>query len=501
MKNKHKLHLVILPLILSIIFLTHCTEEPFEPTITGSLEGQVLDAETNDPISNVTISTQPSTDVVLTDSAGRYKIAEVDTGRYSVMAEKNDYQSKMLGILIKENKTSQVNFLLTQKDKKKDGNIRFSNNFKPNNGAEDQPPNITLAWNAYQENSDDSLSYDVKMFNGRSMKEYLDVKNLKDTFLTVNSLPFNQIFYWQVIARNNEGDTANSKMLNFHTKNISDNSFLFVRKIEQNYEIMAYEMESEAAIRITDNSYMDWAPKRNSKSGRIAFVNDSKVKSYLYSMGKDCAEVTQVTDIAVTGYHNDGNAFAWDEKNGKFLFSHYQHLYEINEDGTNLRTIATAPDGRHFREIDISPDNSKIVALTIGEKIFNSEIRLMDRDGSNQEILIGSMDGIVESPSFSIDGNSILFTHDVSGNQALDGRMLDSRIFSLNLENRDTTDLSTNKPIGTNDINPTYSPTGHKIIFSNVVNDNSESPSIWMMDVDGTNREKLIDNGELPNWN
>ena len=106
----------------------------------------------------------------------------------------------------------------------------------------------------------------------------------------------------------------------------------------------------------------------------------------------------------------------------------------------------------------------------------------MNRDGSNRQQLIGSLDGIVQSPSWSIDGESVLFTHDVSGNESIDGRMLNSRIFSLNLSTMDTTALSQNKPQGTNDTHPRYSPTGAQIILPTcpTMNPKHRTSMSWM---------------------
>ena len=500
--NRLRRGLVMLPLALVLLCMASCTEEPFEPTITGSIEGKVLDGETNNPIVNATITTNPGTEVALSDSSGNYKIANIDTGRYSIVAEKTDYQTKMIEILVKKNQTTPVNFLMNSSNKKKEGNIKFAKNFSPTNGAQDQPININLSWKAIdEENPGDSLTYTVQLFSSNTLEEEIIAENLQDTFISLQSLHYNQMYYWQVIAQNQHEDTTHSKMMYFRTKNISENAIFFVQKIQENYEIMAYDLENSNISRLTNNNFRDWAPKLNPKTSKIAFVNDSKVKSFLYTMEPNGEHITQITDIAVDGYHNEGNAFAWDEDGGKIIFSHYQNLYEVNSNGTGLRSIATAPANRHFRECDIAPDNSKIVILTIGEKIYQSELLLMDRQGGNQEVLIDSLKGIVASPEFTIDGNAILFTHDVSGNQTLDGRMLDSRIFRLNLDSKNTTDLSINKSIGTNDLNPTYSPTGDKILFTNVVNDNSHAPSIWMMDVDGESREKIIDNARLPSWN
>jgi len=488
-------------LLISLFVFGSCTEDPFEPDITGTIEGKVLDAETNEPISNVTITTKPSTEVKLTDASGSFKIANVDTGEYNVIAEKKNYERKMLGILLKEDQTTQVKFLLNNADDSEISDIQFTNQFSPENGVQNLPPNVTLSWEAYQEENEDSLSYDVNIFKSNSLNEYKQVKNIRDTFLTLKGLHYNSVYYWQVIARNKENEPTNSKMLSFQTRSVSENSFFFVKKVDGNYELMAYNPYNETLNQLTFNGYRDWAPKINRQSNKIAFVSDSLDKPYIYTMDINCNNIQKVTDIEVDGYHNQGNAFDWDESRGKIIFSHYSSLYEINSDGTELNKITSAPAGRHFREINLSPDNNKILALTIGEKIYHSEIYLMDRDGSNQRVLIDSLKGIVDSPTFSVDGKSILYTHDVSGNESQEGRMLNSHIFKLNIENNDTTDLSDNKPIGTNDMNPTYSPTGNKIIFTNTLNDNSKPKDIWMMNVDGTNREKVLKDAELPYWN
>ena len=492
----------LIPLLSLFFFMTQCQEEPFNPETTGSIEGKVMDARNQEPLSNVTITSSPSTEVVLTDESGNYKIASIDTGRYTVKAEKDGYQTKSLGINVKENTTSQVQFILEPTDDNFASDIRFTDDFTPQNKSETQPTQLTLTWEALSDGSTsaDSLKYDVHLFRDQSLDEFLVKKNLRDTFLHVESLQYDKVYYWQVIARTPARDTIHSQMLRFRTRNISSNFAFFVKKFDGNYEIMAYDFNNSVANQVTYNNYRDWAPRINAQTGKVAFVNDSKVKSFLYTMDKNGGQVRQITDIAVDGYHNQGDAFAWDEDAGKIIFSHYQSLYEVNANGTDLKKIATAPDYRHFKDITLSPNNNQIVAMTIGQKIFNSEIYRMNRDGSNQEVLVEGLPGRLGSPAYSIDGNSILYTYDVSGNQSTDGRMLNSHIFRLDLSSMDTTDLSSNKPLGTNDMDPTYSPTGNKILFTNVVNDNSEPKEIWIMDVDGTDREQVTE-GELPSWN
>jgi len=490
--------LLLIILLVSSYTFKSCTEDPYEPETLGSIEGHVRDAETNIPLANVTITTQPSTEVILTDETGFYQIANIDTGRYSIVAEKDDYERKMLGILVKEDHISNVNFLLKKSDDAS-GDINFTGSFYPSNGAENMPPNITLSWKAMEGRSSDSLYYNVELFNSENTKQYYSAKEIRDTSLSVEALQYNKVYYWQVSAYNNRGDTTRSEIRRFKTRGISQNAFYFVRKVDGNYEIMAYDRDSELVNRLTYNSFRDWAPKINRNTNMVAFVNNSEVKSHIYTMTRNGENITRITNIEVDGYYNEGNAFTWDEDQGEILFSRYNDLYEINANGTRLQKIATAPSNRDFRECDISPDGSQIVILTMG-KNYESEIYLMNRDGSNRQLLVANQDGIMAAPSFSIDGESILYTHDVSGNQSTDGRMLNSHIFRYDLSTGTNTDLSSNKPLGTNDLTPTYSPTGNKILFTNVVNDGSQPKEIWMMDINGDNREKVVDNGELPNW-
>jgi len=482
-----------------VLGFTQCTEDPYEPNIYGNIKGQVKDAETGDPIENVTITTQPATEVVVTGPNGNYLISEIDTGKYSIVAEKPDYNSKILSVKVKEADTAHVTILLSPTENGGSGDILFRDSFMPAEGAQDQPITPLLTWKAEDGGSGDSIKYDVFLYKPDSPEKTRVAEGITDTSYRVDPLIYNSVYYWQVKAMDQDGG-AYSRTLSFKTKGISNNSFFFVKKIDGDYELMAYDLDHDEINPLTFNNYRDWAPKFNPRNNRIAFVSDAAVKPYLYTMNKNGGDVQQITEIAVDGYHNYGNAYDWDEEQGKIVFSHYQYIYEIDADGTNLRAIATAPSGRHFREVELSPDGSQILALTIGEKIYNSEIHLMDRDGSNRQELIGSLEGIVQSPSWSIDGESILFTHDVSGNESINGRMLNSQILRLNLSTMDTTNLSQNKSQGTNDMHPRFSPTGAQIIFTNAPNDDSEAPDIYVMDDNGENREQLVDGGSLPFW-
>jgi TolB protein len=77
---------------------------------------------------------------------------------------------------------------------------------------------------------------------------------------------------------------------------------------------------------------------------------------------------------------------------------------------------------------------------------------------------------------------------------------MNAHIFLVSLDTLGTpVDLSKNKPNGTNDLEPRFSPDGSKIIFTNCRND-GEQYSVWIMDASGNNRKKIADKARMPDW-
>jgi TolB protein len=500
-KNLNKTTRSFFIVFLLVLVQLSCTEDRIDPEITGHIKGYIKDTETNNPVVNVEISTNPATQVLLTNENGEFVLKDIEIGEYKILINKDQYENKMLNAKVKEDDTTFVNVMLKKKESATSTNPpSFTDNFSPANGATNISTSVDLSWQLSNTENTDSIKFDILLYRSNSQSHSKIATNVGDTAFQVEGLNYNTVYYWQIIAKNKEGDTTHSEIQNFRTIPIPETAFFYSKKVDGNYEIMGYNIESGSSARLTYNSYRDWAPKLNRTNNKIAFTSDSLVKNHIYIMAKDGQNIQKVSDISVDGYNNYGNAFCWDDATGNIFFSHYSYLYRVNQDGTGLTNIATAPAGRHFREVDVSPNGEKIIAITIGEESYTSEIYIMDIDGSDMTEVIGDMDGTIEAPSFSIDGKSILFTRDISGHEAIDGRQLNSHIFSYNFDTQDTTDLSANKPLGFNDLHPRYSNTGDKIVFVNVRNDNSTPPEIWMMNIDGTNREELISNATLPYW-
>ena len=124
----------------------------------------------------------------------------------------------------------------------------------------------------------------------------------------------------------------------------------------------------------------------------------------------------------------------------------------------------------------------------------------MNGNGSNMTLLVDNLPGVVECPSFSIDGSRMIFTHDFSGFASTSGRQLDAHVVSMNIDGSDSVDVSENKPNGTNDLYPRFTPNGAQILFTHTSNVTGSSKEIWIMDLNGQNRTKLIAQGEMADW-
>jgi len=167
--------------------------------------------------------------------------------------------------------------------------------------------------------------------------------------------------------------------------------------------------------------------------------------------------------------------------------------------------IAEAPEGMNFKECAVSPTGDKIAVVAQGRSYYSNALYIMNIDGSDMEVLVEDLPGALGHPNFSIDGQTIVYYYDVSEFEFIDDRLLDAHIFTINTDGTNNTDLSDDKPPGTNDIDPVWSPDGAKIIYVNVPNVGSSQPDIYMMDYiikQGTDRnlQLIISGGEMPDW-
>ena len=488
----------------ALIGVLSCSDKPVSPVATGTISGRVTDATDDSPIAGASVTTTPGTNALITDNSGNYIIADVEEGTYIVKATKTGYNTGSVSVAVKPEKTTIANIILTPATKNQPPNSPTNPN--PATGAIDQPISLTLSWSCSDPDAGDSLSYDICFGNAHEPISVVST-NQSDTSLDLSDLGYGTTYHWQVVAKDNNEAATNGPVWSFTTKSFPNNRIVFASNRDGDYEIYSSSTEGTDIIQLTHEPGRDWWPRISPNRHRIAFSSDRTVESHIYLMNMDGTDVKKITTIPISGYHNYGIGFCWSPDGQQLLYSNYDVLYRIDADGGNLTEIARAPGSRHFRECDSSPLGDKIVALTIGTWVYNSEIYIMDSDGSDMTVLVGNSAGAMGHPSFSPGGNKVAYSWDVSGHEVSSGRQLDARIFIINIDGTGNTDISiplidptSGKTPGTNDFNPAWSPDGAKIIFTNAPNDDSAPPDIWIMDIDGENREKLITDGTMPDW-
>jgi len=180
---------------------------------------------------------------------------------------------------------------------------------------------------------------------------------------------------------------------------------------------------------------------------------------------------------------------------GKIVFSSNEFgsttdIFLIDVDGSNLTNLTNTPNTQEEYPM-YSPDGSKIAYISgVGRQ---SNIYLMDADGGNQTKLTSDNDySYIEYFEFSPDGSKILIhaspeysyydicVIDIDGNNHIN--LTDSPTRSENF--------------------PKFSPDGQQIAFSSDYHADSSNvnESIYLMEADGSNVTKLIDNAFSPQF-
>ncbi len=481
--------------VFSLIFIS-CKENTIEPVLTGSISGKVIDSESGVVLGGTSITTNPATDAIITDNSGTFNIKEIAVSNYTITAKKNGYKTSSVTVTVKENVTTQA---IIQLDYNPGSNtLTEPSNPSPKNQATDNPINFTLTWSSSTAGNG-PITYDVYMYNSESPNPMQIASGITDTLVDVSGLNYNKTYYWQVIV-NDTANSINGDVWSFTTKQFPNNPFAFTRMIDGNYKLFTADSLDENSLQLLSSSDKEIWPRFNPNKTKIAFVSDVNLEHQIYTVNVDGSGFQKITNLSVAGYNNIGIGFSWAPDGGSLIYAHYDKLYRVNADGSNLRVVATAPVNRHFRECEFSALGDKIVVETIGTNPYDSEIYTMNSDGSNLKLIVDNLPGIIERPSFSTDGKSIMYTHDVSGFESADGRQLNSHIFIKSLVDSTVKDLSFNKLNGTNDTNPRFSPDGGSIIFNNSTNDGASQPDIWIVDLSGEYRHKIITNGLMPDW-
>jgi len=446
MKKYYSFRLLLITLL--VLSLWRCKEQPYDIVQYGKLDGVIMSEFDNKPIQAVKITTSPTSDIVYTDSVGHYSIPEVPSGDVTVTASKDGYLNYTEKVSITESETNTLDLYLTAETTTNpaDNAIAIKD---PLDGALDQPVNLTFDWH-FNSTTYKSKPIDVSLvtINTITLEEKTWIANTTDTTYVVKGLKYNTPYLWYLKVEADGTAIGNTTQQRIKTQAVPKNLLVYAKEYNNNYEVFSYDSTTQIEYQLTDYPSKDWYPRKSPTENKVAFISDRSSENQIYTMTLDGQNVTQVSQIPVAGYNNNGIGFAWSPDGGYIIYPHNDQLIKVNKEGYDSKVLATAPAGRHFMACDWSRYGHKIVVQTVGQNIYDSEIYIMDDDGSNMQLLVDNQPGRTDSPTFSFDGQIVYFTHDAAGLDAWDGTQLDARLYQINIDGTNEHEISINKSAG-----------------------------------------------------
>lgn len=494
MKNSFK----YLALVLVLIFVASCSEDKIELTGRGTLVGKVVSQGDNTPLENARVSTSPNTSIVFTDSNGNYEINDVEVGTYSVQVQKEGYLTKFESATINDNATTNIVFELdveTANNDAPDAPILML----PENDAIDTDLEVILEWTATDPEEDD-LTFTVEILNDQN-NDVMTFSDLTDTTLTVSGLMYNTKYFWQVTANDGINNPVSSSVFNFKTLEFPEHRVFFTRKINGNNVIFSSD-DAGNVLQLTSSTSNAWRPRKANSIDKLAFLSNNGGQTHIFTMDLDGSNIQQITSsVPVNGFNLEELDFEWKSNDTQFLYPNFDKLYNINTTGSGLTQIYQTVNGNFITEVDWNQANSRIALKTNNSVGYEVEIFTINTSGVVQDIVLQGVNGAAGGLDFSYDGTKLLYTYDVSGSENVDYRQFDTDIFIYDFVSSSATNLSTDKPAGTNDLDVQFSPNEAEVIFMNTSNDGVSQNNIMKLEIiDVTNRSLFIEDGKMPDW-
>jgi hypothetical protein len=91
---------------MALLAVAACKDADLGPYRAGSIEGQVVDYQTGEPVAGASITTTPPTDAITTDADGTFHIGELEVGNYQITARKYGYTGTSVSVSVRQNRTS-----------------------------------------------------------------------------------------------------------------------------------------------------------------------------------------------------------------------------------------------------------------------------------------------------------------------------------------------------------------------------------------------------------
>jgi hypothetical protein len=482
---------------LLLILLFSCNEDRIGENDYGIIKGTVVSMGNNAPLANVRISTQPITSTVFTDSLGNFRIENAPVGDYAVEARIEGYIADFEPTTVVANAEVTVVFELE---------ISTANNDPPSAPeliapAENevlQSIEAIFEWTS-TDPEEDPLTYTLELRNDQN-NDVLVFEDITETTFTYSPLILGAQYFWQVAVSDGINDPVLSPLGTFEVISAPiDNRFLFVRNINGNNVIFSAD-EDGNEFQLTSQEMNSYRPRRNVAANRIAYFQTDGADVDIYIMNRDGTNKRRVTSVVKpTGFDLNEINFSWPENSSRIYFPHFDKLYRIASNGQGLQEMYQTPDGSLISEVDV---NNDVIALKTNDlNGYNVSIFTINFAGTVQDVVFTGQPGAVSGLDFSVANEKLLFSYDVSGFESFDYRRLDSRLHIYNFITSTLSEISDNKPSGTNDLEAIFSPNEAFVIFTNTSNDGISQKDIYRLEINETDtREMLFSDAFMPDW-
>jgi hypothetical protein len=483
----------------TFLLLFSCNEDKIGENEFGTLNGKVVAAGTNEPLENVRISTNPVSSTVFTSASGNFTIENIAVGDYSVEAKKDGYLADFAPATINGNVSSNVVFELE---------VSTFNNRPPTAPVLLTPEEneviegieAIFSWDSTDPEGD-PIEYSLELTN-IDTNEVLLFEEIADTTLTYSELTLGTEYVWQVTATDNINDPVISEVGTFEVMDPPvDNRILFVRKMNGNNVIFSADDEGNE-FQLTSSELNSYRPRRNISVNKIAYLQSDGANADIFIMDRDGTNKQRVTStIKPNGFNLDEINFDWPDDFVNIYFPRLDKLYRIQFNGGGIGEVYQTPDGSLISEVAVSDNSDLIVLKTNNLDGYDVKIYTITFAGNQTSTILENVDGAVSGLDISVDNQRVLYSYDVSGFEDPSYRRLDSRMFIYDTVAMTTTDISDNKPSGTNDLEPIFSPNEAFVMFTNTSNDGISPKAIYSLEIDTSNSRNLLhEDAFMPDW-
>ncbi|MTH30570.1 PEGA domain-containing protein [Myroides pelagicus] len=488
-------------IMFSFLFLYSCSEDYADESLTGSVMGKVVMAESNTPLTNVKIETSPSSTTVFTDEKGNFVLQTLKQGEYSVKAEVKGYTTAFKGVSVYPGKTSNVVFELSPA-KNTQPVPSTPSLINPSENQVVKSTSIVFKWSSKDKDKSKHI-YSLTLKND-SDETQQTFTGIKDTIFEYNNLKLGVKYFWQITVEDKVNNPVKSEMGSFSIyKAPKDNRFFYTKKIKDNLVIFSSD-ENGNEFQLTDSENNSFRPVKNQTANKIAFFRTNTTELDIYTMDTDGSNVKKITSsVRPNGFNLNEITFSWPMNSNQIYFANFDKLYAINSNGQGLQLLYQTPNGAFISEIDVSVDQQRIALKTNNALGYQVHIYCIDFSGNHLFTVLKDKPGASSGLQLSSSADKVVYAYDLSGVENRDYRRMNSRIFIYDSNSNQSTEISAEIEAGTNDLEPRFSPNEAYVIFTNTSNDGRSPKDIYVKELNSLlkTRVEKFKNAAMPYWN